>query len=64
MPARSLSIQGSYVGTLDEMKALVVLGQAGKIPPIPLDTRPLDTAPRSLQDLREGKVTGRIILQP
>jgi D-arabinose 1-dehydrogenase-like Zn-dependent alcohol dehydrogenase len=64
MPARSLTIQGSYVGTLDELKALVALGQAGKIPPIPLDARPLDTAPRSLQDLRAGKVSGRVILQP
>ena len=64
MPARSLTIQGSYVGTLDEMKKLVALGQAGKIPPIPLDTRPLDTAPESLQNLRDGKVSGRVILQP
>jgi D-arabinose 1-dehydrogenase-like Zn-dependent alcohol dehydrogenase len=46
------------------MKALVGLGQNGKIPPIPLDPRPLDMAPQSLQDLREGKVAGRIILQP
>ncbi|MEZ5931471.1 MAG: alcohol dehydrogenase [Alphaproteobacteria bacterium] len=64
MPARSLTIQGSYVGTLDELKALVTLGQAGKIPPIPLDPRPLDDAPRSLQDLRDGKISGRVILQP
>ena len=64
MPVRSLTIQGSYVGTLDELKDLVSLGQAGKIPPIPLDPRPLDEAPRSLQDLRDGKVSGRVILTP
>ncbi len=64
MPVRALTIQGSYVGTLDELKDLVSLGQAGKIPAIPLDTRPLDEAPRSLQDLRDGKVSGRVILQP
>jgi len=64
MPVRSLSIQGSYVGTLDELKTLVALGQAGKIPPIPLDLRPLDAAPKSLQDLRDGNVSGRVILQP
>ena len=63
MPVRALTIQGSYVGTLDELKDLVSLGQAGKIPPIPLDPRPLDEAPRSLQDLRDGKVSGRVILQ-
>ncbi|MGI9509323.1 MAG: alcohol dehydrogenase, partial [Geminicoccaceae bacterium] len=64
MPVRALTIQGSYVGTLDELKDLVSLGQAGKIPPIPLDPRPLEEAPRSLQDLRDGKVKGRVILQP
>ncbi len=64
MPVRALTIQGSYVGTLDELKDLVSLGQAGKIPPIPLDPRPLDDAPRSLQDLRDGKVSGRVILTP
>ncbi|MEM8948575.1 MAG: alcohol dehydrogenase [Pseudomonadota bacterium] len=64
IPVRSLTIQGSYVGTLDELKDLICLGQAGKIPPIPLDPRPLDDAPRSLQDLRDGNVSGRVILQP
>ena len=64
MPVRALTIQGSYVGTLDELKDLVALGQAGKVPPIPLDPRPLDEAPRSLQDLRDGKVKGRVILTP
>jgi len=64
IPARSLTIEGSYVGTLDELNALVKLGQVGRIPPIPLDPRPLSTAPKSVQDLRQGNVTGRIILKP
>ncbi|MGI9437718.1 MAG: alcohol dehydrogenase [Geminicoccaceae bacterium] len=64
MPTKSLTIQGSYVGTLEELQALVKLGQAGKIPPIPLDLRPLDAAPEALDDLRAGKVSGRVILQP
>jgi D-arabinose 1-dehydrogenase-like Zn-dependent alcohol dehydrogenase len=64
MPSKSLRIEGSYVGTLEEMQALVTLGQAGKIPPIPLDLRPLDAAPQALDDLRAGRVKGRIILQP
>jgi len=64
MPVKSLTVQGSYVGTLDELKALVALGQAGKIPPIPLDLRSLDAAPKALDDLRAGNVKGRIILQP
>ena len=64
MPVKSLTVQGSYVGTLEELRSLVALGQAGKIPPIPLDLRPLDDAPQALDDLRAGKVKGRVILQP
>ncbi|MEM7045195.1 MAG: hypothetical protein AAF543_20490 [Pseudomonadota bacterium] len=61
MPVRTLTTQGSYVGALDELKDLVSFGQAGKIPP---DPRPLDEASRSLQDLRDGKVSERVILTP
>jgi D-arabinose 1-dehydrogenase-like Zn-dependent alcohol dehydrogenase len=64
MPQRSLSLRGSYVGTLDEMHAVMALGRAGKVPPIPLDLRPLDAAPQALADLRAGRVRGRVILQP
>lgn len=35
MPVKSLTVQGSYVGTLEELQALVALGQAGKIPQFP-----------------------------
>ena len=64
MPVRSLSVQGSYVGTLDELRTLVGLGKDGKIPAIPLDLRSLDAAPSALQDLRDGNVSGRVVLQP
>ena len=64
MPQRSLTIQGSYVGTLEELDEVLALGRAGKIPPIPLDVRPLDGAPQALDDLRAGRVTGRIVLKP
>jgi len=64
MPQKSLTIQGSYVGTLEEMEALMALARAGKVPPIPLDVRPLDAAPQALDDLRAGRVRGRVILKP
>jgi D-arabinose 1-dehydrogenase-like Zn-dependent alcohol dehydrogenase len=34
------------------------------VPPIPLDLRPLDAASQALDDLRAGRVTGRIVLKP
>lgn len=64
MPQKSLTVQGSYVGTLEEMQELMALGREGKVPPIPLDIRPLDTAPQALEDLRAGRVRGRVILKP
>ena len=63
-PQRALAIRGSYVGTLAELRELIALGQAGKIPPIPLDLRPLDAAPEAMADLRAGHVRGRVILKP
>ena len=64
MPQRSLSIRGSYVGTLEELQEVLALGREGKVPPIPLDVRPLDAAPQALDDLRAGRVAGRVILKP
>ena len=63
-PTRALTIRGSYVGTLTELHEVIALGQAGKIPPIPLDLRPLDAAPQALADLRAGHIRGRVILKP
>ena len=63
-PQRSLTIQGSYVGTLEELSELIAIGMNGSIPPIPLDLRPLDSAPAALDDLRAGRVSGRVILKP
>ena len=63
-PQRSLNVRGSYVGTLDDMHAVMALGRSGKVAPIPLDIRPLDAAPQALADLRAGRVRGRVILDP
>ena len=64
MPQRALTMRGSYVGTLDEMHEVMALGREGKVPPIPLDVRPLDAAPQAIDDLRAGRVRGRVILKP
>ena len=64
MPQRSLTLRGSYVGTLEEQHEVMALARSGKIAPLPLDLRPLSQAPEALDDLRAGRVRGRIILQP
>ena len=63
-PLRALSIIGSYVGSLEEARAVLDLARRGRIAPIPVTLRPLAEADRSLNDLREGNVLGRIVLTP
>lgn len=64
MPIRALSYQGSYVGNLGQLRALIDLAKAGKLPPLPIETRPLDQAEAALQDLEDGKIVGRVMLKP
>ena len=45
-----IAIRGASVGTLDELQEVVALGREGKVPPIPLDVRPLDAAPEAMAD--------------
>jgi D-arabinose 1-dehydrogenase-like Zn-dependent alcohol dehydrogenase len=59
-----LSITGSFVGSLADAEEMMELVRAGKIDPIPVETRPLSEAGRTLDDLRQGRVTGRVVLTP
>ncbi|MFN4090478.1 MAG: alcohol dehydrogenase [Alphaproteobacteria bacterium] len=63
-PLKMARIVGSYVGTLDEMHELMALVRAGKVPPIPVRTRPLAQVNATLDDLRGGRIVGRVVLQP
>ena len=63
-PLRSLTIKGSFVGSLKQFSTMMELVRDGKISPIPIETRPLDDAEKSLQDLRNGRLIGRVVLQP
>jgi D-arabinose 1-dehydrogenase-like Zn-dependent alcohol dehydrogenase len=61
---KAVSIVGSYVGSLAEMRALLALVRSEPLPPLPLDERPLAAADAALADLRAGRVRGRAILRP
>ena len=62
IPMNARIIQGSYVGTLQDMKELMELVRAGKIAPIDIVERPLAEASDALADLKAGKVRGRQVL--
>ncbi|MFC3226804.1 alcohol dehydrogenase [Marinibaculum pumilum] len=64
LPLRAIALNGSYVGSLEELRELVDLARAGHIQPVPLETRPLDAAQATLDDLRAGRIRGRAVLTP
>jgi len=64
LPLRSLTIQGSYVGSPEEMRELMELVDTGKVSPIPVRPRPLGDAQTVLNDLRDGRAVGRMVLTP
>jgi D-arabinose 1-dehydrogenase-like Zn-dependent alcohol dehydrogenase len=59
---RAIGIVGSYVGSLQELKEVVALAKRRKLRPAPVDLRPADEAARALDDLKAGRVLGRIVL--
>lgn len=63
VPLRGISIIGSYVGSLAELRELADLAKEGKIRPMPLEIRPMRAAQETLDDLRAGRIFGRAILR-
>lgn len=59
---RAIRVQGSYTGSLNELKSLLSLVKSGKVKPIPVTTHALDEASNVLQALHDGKVVGRAVL--
>ena len=61
---RALTIQGSYVGSVPEMAELMDLIKRTGLPDVPVATRPLSQVNAAMDDLRAGKIVGRVVLQP
>jgi len=59
---RAIGIIGSYVGNLQELKEVVALAKKRKLKAMPVATRPAAEAARALEDLKAGKVLGRVVL--
>jgi D-arabinose 1-dehydrogenase-like Zn-dependent alcohol dehydrogenase len=60
---RAITIQGSYVGTVAELKEVVALARARKLKPIPIEKRPLSEVSRSLEQLKAGTIVGRVVAE-
>jgi D-arabinose 1-dehydrogenase-like Zn-dependent alcohol dehydrogenase len=57
-----LQFRGSFVGTLQDLKEVVDLARQGKLKPMPGHPVPIQDVNRSMDLLRAGKVSGRILL--
>ena len=64
MSPRNLTIRGSHVGTLDELKALIQFASEGRLPPIPIETRPMSEINSILDDLEARRLIGRVVTVP
>ena len=61
-PLKAMTIEGTQTGTLAEARELIDLVGAKNIAPPPIAERPLDQASKTLDDLRAGKIVGRVVL--
>jgi D-arabinose 1-dehydrogenase-like Zn-dependent alcohol dehydrogenase len=62
LPLKGIGMVGNYVGSLAEAKEMMALVRQGKVPPIPVATRPMNEADAALSDLRAGRTIGRTVL--
>ena len=59
---RAVAVMGSYVGNLRELKEVVALAKRKKLKPTPVTTRPAGEVNAILEDLKAGRVLGRVVL--
>jgi alcohol dehydrogenase len=60
---KRMTIEGFMVGTLAEAHELMALARAGKIMPTPMKEQPMGEVQKWIDELRAGKVVGRIVLK-
>jgi alcohol dehydrogenase/propanol-preferring alcohol dehydrogenase len=63
MAIRALTVRGSYVGNPQELRELIALAQEGSLHALPISIVPQREANDALMRLRDGKVTGRLVLR-
>lgn len=63
MAALEINIHASAVGTREDLRNVLALAAAGKLR-CEVSTRPLAEANAALEDLRRGKISGRVVLTP
>jgi Zn-dependent alcohol dehydrogenases len=60
---KRMTIEGFMTGTLSEAQQLMALARAGKIKPVPMQEQPMAEVQKWIDELRAGKVVGRVMLR-
>ena len=60
---RALTVQGSHLGSVEQLKTVVALARARKLKAIPIQKRPLSEVSRTLDELKAGSVIGRVVAE-
>jgi D-arabinose 1-dehydrogenase-like Zn-dependent alcohol dehydrogenase len=58
---RALTVQGSHLGSVAELKSVIALARAGRLQPLPIETRRLSEVSRTLDELKAGAIVGRVV---
>jgi D-arabinose 1-dehydrogenase-like Zn-dependent alcohol dehydrogenase len=58
---RAHTVQGSHLGSVGELREVVALARAGAIRPLPIETRALAAVSRTLDELKDGGIVGRVV---
>jgi alcohol dehydrogenase len=61
-PLKAMTIEGTQTGTLKEAREVIDLVRANGIVSPPIAERPLAQASATLDDLRAGRIVGRVVL--
>src|ERR1700755_505395 len=60
---KRMTIEGFMTGTLAEAHELMALARAGRVKPTPMKEEPMGDVQKWIDELRAGKVVGRIVLK-
>ena len=63
MTFKGIAVKGTLTGTLQECEEMFELMRAGKVGEIPTQTRSIANVNESLQEMREGKLVGRVVFR-
>ena len=64
LPLKNITLRGSITGSPEQMRQLMDLVKAGKVKPLPVAARGMAEAQTTLEDLRAGRIVGRVVLVP